>query len=96
MIRWNYNITLLKPKETSSGRQTPSKYSSAIDEYNIAKETIARGVWRWITRDYENPDRGHSNINNVGAHGVYGVPGILTHLSIKGVSVDLTKSTFLL
>ena len=74
-----------KSKDATSGRQNPSKYSLPNDKYST-QETIARGVWRFITRDYENPDRVHTNFKNVEGHGFNGVPGLLTTLSIKGVS----------
>ena len=71
-----------KSKDATSGRQNPSKYSLPNDKYST-QETIARGVWRFITRDYENPDRVHTNFKNVEGHGFNGVPGLLTTLSIN-------------
>ena len=51
------------------------------------EEILERGVWRWITR-VEEPNRSHTNIKHTGSHGFYSITGVLSALSIKGVSND--------
>ena len=91
-MKSKYAFLPLKAEDKSSERKYPSEYTLPSNKYE-KEETLARGVWRWITR-VEEPDRSDTNIKNIGSYGFNNIHGVLSALTIKGVRHDFWSTLY--